>query len=110
MTNDETTALERFNEIDAAVWFDIARNGFRYSDTIHYRDRKFSLDMGRAKQDGGYVSESQARRALSLLERIEKLPRKTQPGPHERLKSSFQLSLPNALAAAKAATKGRPAR
>ena len=105
MAKPEKTALEQFAAIDAAVWFDIARNGFRLSELVTMRDRRMALQMARAKLAGNEVSEPQARYALRIREKIKNCPRPKPLAPFERPKTEFARSWPNAVAAARAANK-----
>jgi hypothetical protein len=111
MSEPEQTALEQFAEIDAAVWFDAARNGLKKCAIITMHDRRIALYLGRAKLEDLRVSEAQARAGLQIRKKIESFPRSGEQAeiaaPFARPKSELQIALPNAARAAAAAMRGR---
>ena len=102
------TALKEFTAIDAAVWFDIARNGFKKTSLITMRDRRMAMQMGRAKIEDEPVSEAQAKFAMTILAKFTSGRRKLPLGPFERPKINLQEKQKIAVAAAVAAIEGRP--
>jgi hypothetical protein len=110
MTNDERTDLERFNELPAAVWFDIARNGFRKNAAVRFHQRRVAMELGRMKLAGEMPSASQLSQGFSALKLIENVSRRPEelPAAFERPKASMQLAHRRAIAAAVRAIKGRP--
>jgi hypothetical protein len=71
------TILQQFAAVNAAAWFDIARNGGKVSAlTIHFRDRRFAMELGRKVIEGELVTESQAKYGLDLLEKFRDAARR----------------------------------
>ena len=89
MPKPKKSLIEQALEIDAAVWFDIARNGFKKCCLITMHDRRFAMKLGRLKLAGDAITEGQARFGLGLLTKIEKYSRPCGVATSKRLPSQL---------------------